>query len=98
MRISDWSSDVCSSDLGNGIVAKYRKLHPFISKYMSSGDEYCVFDLIGWKCGILICYDNNIIENVRVTSLLGDRKSVVLGKSRSVRLGLGGGSTIKKKR
>src|SRR3546814_8385559 len=71
MRISDWSSDVCSSDLGNGIVAKYRKLHPFISKYMSSGDEYCVFDLLGWKCGILICYDNNVIENVRATALLG---------------------------
>src|ERR1035437_10272797 len=25
----------------------------------------------GWKCGILICYDNNIIENVRATNLLG---------------------------
>ncbi len=25
----------------------------------------------GWKCGILICYDNNIIENVRATALLG---------------------------
>ena len=24
-----------------------------------------------WKCGILICYDNNIIENVRATALLG---------------------------
>jgi predicted amidohydrolase len=30
-----------------------------------------VFDLFGWKCGILICYDNNIIENVRATTLLG---------------------------
>jgi predicted amidohydrolase len=26
---------------------------------------------LGWKCGILICYDNNIIENVRATKLLG---------------------------
>jgi predicted amidohydrolase len=24
-----------------------------------------------WKCGILICYDNNIIENVRAITLLG---------------------------
>lgn len=55
----------------NGLLAKYRKLHPFISKYMSAGDEYCVFDLLGWKCGILTCYDNNVIENVRATSLLG---------------------------
>ncbi len=56
---------------GNGVVATYRKLHPFISPYMSAGSEYCVFDLLGWKCGILICYDNNVIENVRATSLLG---------------------------
>ena len=55
----------------NSVVAKYRKLHPFISQYFSAGNEYCVFDLLGWKCGILICYDNNVIENVRATSLLG---------------------------
>ncbi|MFT5886302.1 MAG: putative amidohydrolase [Arcticibacterium sp.] len=53
------------------LVAKYRKLHPFISEYMSAGDEYCVFDLLGWKCGILICYDNNVIENVRATAISG---------------------------
>ena len=55
----------------NSVVAKYRKLHPFISQYFSAGNEYCVFDLLGWKCGILVCYDNNVIENVRATSLLG---------------------------
>ncbi len=55
----------------DGVVAKHRKLHPFISQYMSAGNAYCVFDLLGWKCGILICYDNNVIENVRTTSLLG---------------------------
>ena len=38
---------------------------------MSPGNEYVTFKLKGWKCGILICYDNNIIENVRATSLLG---------------------------
>ncbi len=55
----------------NGLMAKFRKLHPFISPYMSPGNEYVVFDLHGWKCSILICYDNNIIENVRATTLLG---------------------------
>lgn len=55
----------------NGMVAKYRKLHPFINPYLTPGNQYCVFDLHGWKCGILICYDNNIIENVRATKLLG---------------------------
>ena len=54
-----------------GLVAKYRKLHPFINPHIQPGNEYCVFDLHGWKCGILICYDNNVIENVRATKLLG---------------------------
>ena len=55
----------------NGLVAKHRKLHPFINPYLSAGDSYCIFEMHGWKCGILICYDNNIIENVRATRLLG---------------------------
>jgi predicted amidohydrolase len=55
----------------DGVRAKFRKLHPFINPYLTPGDQYCVFDLKGWKCGILICYDNNIIENVRATRLLG---------------------------
>ena len=54
-----------------GLKAKFRKLHPFISKYLSPGNEYVVFNIKDWKCGILICYDNNVVENVRATSLLG---------------------------
>jgi predicted amidohydrolase len=56
---------------GTGLLAKFRKLHPFINPHILPGDRYVVFDLCGWKCGILICYDNNIIENVRATALLG---------------------------
>jgi 5-aminopentanamidase len=55
----------------SGLIAKHRKLHPFINPHILPGDSYTVFDLYGWKCGILICYDNNIIENVRATKLLG---------------------------
>ncbi len=55
----------------SGLLAKFRKIHPFINPYLTPGNSYCVFDLHGWKCGILICYDNNIIENVRATALLG---------------------------
>src|SRR5689334_23205989 len=55
----------------NGLVAKYRKLHPFINPHLVPGDSYCIFEIHGWKCGILICYDNNIIENVRATTLSG---------------------------
>jgi predicted amidohydrolase len=55
----------------NGLIAKHRKLHPFINPHLTPGNSYTIFDLLGWKCGILICYDNNIIENVRATALLG---------------------------
>ncbi|MEZ0538962.1 nitrilase family protein [Fibrella arboris] len=55
----------------NGLVAKYRKLHPFINPHILPGNEYVIFELFGWTCGILICYDNNIVENVRATALLG---------------------------
>jgi len=55
----------------SGLVAKFRKLHPFINPFLKQGNEYCIFDLYGWKCGILICYDNNITENVRATTFLG---------------------------
>lgn len=54
-----------------GLIAKHRKLHPFINPHLSAGTAYTVFEIQGWKCGILICYDNNIIENVRATTLLG---------------------------
>jgi predicted amidohydrolase len=64
-----YKAQVCVD--GNGLRAKYRKLHPFINPHIKPGNEYAVFELQGWKCGILICYDNNIIENVRATALLG---------------------------
>lgn len=56
---------------GQGMIARYRKLHPFINPHLTPGNEYVLFDLFGWKCSILICYDNNIIENVRAVSLMG---------------------------
>ena len=56
----------------DGRFARHRKLHAFVSRYLSSGDEFTVFDTPhGWRAGVLICYDNNIIENVRATALDG---------------------------
>jgi 5-aminopentanamidase len=55
----------------NGLIAKHNRLHPFINPHLTAEIGYTVFDLNGWKCGILICYENNIIENVRATRLLG---------------------------
>ena len=50
----------------------HRKLHCFISEHLESGDEITVFDCVGGhRLGVLICYDNNIGENVRMTALAG---------------------------
>ncbi|MEX1212528.1 MAG: nitrilase family protein [Balneolaceae bacterium] len=64
-----YNSYICVD--GDELKAVYRKLHPFIHPELSAGDQYVTFELRGWSCGILICYDNNIIENVRATNLLG---------------------------
>lgn len=56
----------------DGGVARHRKLHCFISEHMASGSAYTVFDIPqGARVGVLICYDNNIGENVRITALMG---------------------------
>ncbi|NQT85599.1 nitrilase [bacterium] len=55
----------------DGFVTKFRKLHAFISPHVSWGSDFCVFDLCGVRCGILICYDNNLVENPRINALMG---------------------------
>ena len=55
----------------DGFLAKHRKLHAFISPHIDSGDDFTVFDLLDCRCGILICYDNNLPENVRITAMMG---------------------------
>jgi predicted amidohydrolase len=56
----------------DGQYAVHRKLHCFISAHMASGDAYTVIDIPqGARVGVLICYDNNIGENVRANALMG---------------------------
>jgi len=55
----------------DGFITKFRKLHPFVNPHLSAGQEYNVIDLLGCKVGFLICYDNNLPENVRITAMLG---------------------------
>ncbi|MFL5600173.1 MAG: nitrilase family protein [Gemmatimonadaceae bacterium] len=56
----------------DGRWALHRKLHTFESPFISDGDRYTVFDTPhGCRVGVLICYDNNIVENARATALLG---------------------------
>lgn len=64
-----YKAHVCVDE--DGVVAKHRKIHPFINPHIKPGNAYTVFELGGWKCGMLICYDNNVVENVRATALLG---------------------------
>jgi predicted amidohydrolase len=55
----------------DGFITKFRKLHTFISPFLSPGESYNVIELLGVKAGFLICYDNNLPENVRITTMLG---------------------------
>jgi predicted amidohydrolase len=53
-------------------TACHRKLHVFISEHLSAGDRYTVFDdPHGCRIGVLICYDNNLVENPRICALAG---------------------------
>src|SRR3546814_12150514 len=78
MRISDWSSDVCSSDL-------QRVEHHRVAIENPGVD------------GIVIAQHlADPLDAITHTAHPGDRKSVVYGKSVSVRVDLGGRRLIKK--
>lgn len=53
------------------LIARFSKLHPFIHPALTPGNGYEFFNFKGWNCSILVCYDNNIIENVRAVTLMG---------------------------
>src|SRR3546814_14660362 len=90
MRISDWSSDVCSSDLsgehpGDMILARARR---HVDRECSRADH----DLIASTnsgAGAARIFDHRRNK--------ADRKSVVSGKSVSVRVTLGGRRIIETK-
>ncbi len=52
-------------------VTRFRKLHPFVNPHLSPGNAYQVVELRGCQVGFLICYDNNLPENVRITAMMG---------------------------
>jgi predicted amidohydrolase len=56
----------------DGTLARHRKLHAFEHPAILSGDEHTVFDTPhGFRAGLLVCYDVNVVENVRVAALRG---------------------------
>src|SRR3546814_14188069 len=93
MRISDWSSDVCSSDLvreGIKLALSFDAL-PGQSREGEVGAISPLID-VGGRSILLRAHVPNADGALRP----GDRKSVVSGKSVSVRVDLGGGRIIKK--
>src|SRR3546814_16671688 len=106
MRISDWSSDVCSSDL-NGKGATTEDYNT--GKAMIGTGPY---KFVEWVKGDRIVLEANPdywggkpqwdrVEFKPISSgpaRVADRKSVVEGKSVDVRVELGGRGNVKKKK
>src|SRR3546814_19318870 len=93
MRISDWSSDVCTSDLRCIANASERPVEQEDDQH-ETGRNHQHQPLAG-RLEILELTTPIEIMAGRKAHL--DRKSVVLGKSVSVRVDLGGRRVIKKK-
>src|SRR3546814_20197580 len=104
MRISDWSSDVCSSDLADR-APHLRHQPAVLGVRVLVGAGH----LLGQPLGVqapafavgggagLGTEPGDVLELLRDRDLQ-DRKSVVYGKSVSVRVDLGGRRIIKKKK
>jgi len=72
LEIEDGRFYNCYVTVGpEGYITKFRKLHPFINENLTPGDGYNVVELLGCKIGFLTCYDNNLVENPRLTAMLG---------------------------
>jgi predicted amidohydrolase len=65
-----YNSYVVAEPDGRHVV--HRKLHAFENEHITPGERFTVFpSSLGCRIGVLTCYDNNLIENVRITALLG---------------------------
>src|SRR3546814_19237839 len=102
MRISDWSSDVCSSDLVDSVVgAVLQAVTVLVAAWLlalplATASQPAVAAAIN---GSKVLADVNAVapEWLRKVPNELDRKSVVEGKSVSVRVEFGGRRIIKKK-
>src|SRR3546814_19266217 len=94
MRISDWSSDVCSSDLINGRdalavlfrVPIHRRMHRLVKSLARLADAFG----IGRGRPVAVRRDHQLARGT-------DWKSVGQGTSVSVRVAFGGRRNVKKK-
>src|SRR3546814_16190017 len=104
MRISDWSSDVCSSDLG--LRKSYEAMFvAYLRTFARLGLQAVPVRAPTGPIGGDLSREFHILADTGASALfydaaieaVTDRKSVVEGKSVSVRLNLGGRRIIKKK-
>src|SRR3546814_14024346 len=104
MRISDWSSDVCSSDLDTvtGTTINAAPGDPLLNFEITqpiNSDQTAAID--GWEFALQHSFWDTgfgVILNYTIVNGDADRKSVVEGKSVSVRVHLGGRRIITKKK
>src|SRR3546814_18463418 len=97
MRISDWSSDVCSSDLDQSAPSDdYEKqIDRPVRRAGMHGRAFCALELDGAEQNCAECCKGDAGD---LNEDPEDRKSVVEGKRVSVRVELGGRGIIKKKK
>src|SRR3546814_19691089 len=110
MRISDWSSDVCSSDLLNGMTVddfdavELYSCFPCVPKMARRilgwpwDRPATVFGGLTFGGGPIANYMSHAIVSMVEKLRREDRKSVVEGKGGSVRVDLGVRRIIKKKK
>src|SRR3546814_17840850 len=101
MRISDWSSDVCSSDLDGAFRIGFRPAFQDLPVGTAIGESFRLTWLITKEVGGTLSRLVRGSGREEISSPIGlvrDRKSVVSGKSVSVRVDLGGRRIIKKKK
>src|SRR3546814_17679608 len=107
MRISDWSSDVCSSDLRQGLPLRPRPVHGLGRRQehrrqeRSPGGERMTVTTSAPSGGGEAAVPPEDLVTLTLDgleiSVPKDRKRVVWGMSVSVRVDLGGSRVIKKK-
>src|SRR3546814_11431369 len=119
MRISDWSSDVCSSDLLADALEVLQRVHVLQQQRLATQNEGAALAALAAgparkaalddPRGQLVEFGALLLQLLQYVGLglvqgapgeprreVVDRKSVVVGKSVSARVELGGGGIIKK--
>src|SRR3546814_14451808 len=92
MRISDWSSDVCSSDLE---LERYANL---VNEHFAGRDLVNLRQALMQEAADAQAHVNLLLREAAAIAEQADRKSVVEGKSVSVSVDLGGRRIIQKKK